>query len=262
MPIQKPFFVVPLDLGAITAGSAMAGFPAAHLDRFEGPGLTWQSAAASFVRGDLGAAQAIDFCSIISANAQPGTTFRLRLGDTQAEVDGAADYDSGAQTFISPSITRSDGLYHSHWELPSTQTKRWWRIDIGSHTGAFQASKIVLGKRVNVDRFYNYDFEMGVEDRGSAEITRHGVVDSSPGVVLRTVEFTLEWMTRAEYEASFRPMFEQLGQTGIVYCCFDPESSTNRQAWTYMGVFKKSPFVRGRRLPNRLASDFSIRSYI
>lgn len=262
MAIQKPFFVVPLDLGTITTTTEVAGYPATNLGRHESVGLTWQAASAPFARGDFGSAQAVNFCSIISANAQVATTFRLRLGDSQGEVDGTADYDSGAQTFISPSITRKDGLYHSHFELPSTQTKRWWRIDIGGHSGTFAAGDLVLGQRVEVERFYNYDFEMGVEDRGTAEFTRFGGIDLSPGVKLRKIDFTLEWMTRTEFETSFRPMFEDLGQTGVVYCCFDPEASTRRQAWTYMGLFRKSPFVRGRRIPTRLASDFSILSYI
>ena len=263
--IRKPFFAVPFPLPSIVSGNVRAGYSALHLARPKASGLTWRTngTANAWVRGDLGSAQSIDFASLVAANALPGTTIRLRLGTTQAEVDGAAPYDSTALPFISPSITRADGLYHSHLEIVAPVSARWWRIDIAGHTGDFEASTLVLGKRIEPSRFWDTSsLEYGVQDLGGIEIGRLGVVDETPGKVLRTIDFTLSWQTEVEFEASFRPLVEALGTRGIVHLAFDPESTTYRQARTYLGFFRKAPFARGVRKPRTFSMDFQLLSLI
>lgn len=263
--IRKPIFIIPHDLGEISSGNVLAGHSASSLNRHSAIGLTWRTDGNSsvWVRGQFAAEKTVDFCAMISANALAGTQIRLRLGDTQAEVDGgSAPYDSAAQDFIDPSITRDDGLYHSHLELNSPVDCLWWRVDITGHTGDFEAASLVLGEAIEPGRFYNYDFEYGIEDLGSLEITRFGVFNEEPGIILRTIQFTLAWQTEAEFEASFRPMMERLGTRGVVYCCFDPEATTYRQARTYMGIFRKPPFATGQRKPRTFSQEFVIHSLI
>lgn len=264
MTIRKPIFVVPADLGTIVAGSARDGFSVFNLNRHDAIGLTWKTngAGSAWARGEFSETLSIDFCAIVAANALPGTQYRLRLGTTQAEVDGAAPYDSGALDFISPAISREDGLYHSHLELDVAQSCSWWRIDISGHTGDFQAASLVLGQKYEPSRYYNFDFERGIEDLGDVSFTRLGVMDETPGVVFRTISFTLGWQTEAEIEARFRPMVEKLGKRGIVYLCFDPEATTYRQSKTYMGVMRKPPFARGTRKPATFTQDYDILSMI
>lgn len=259
-----PIFVKPLALGTITSGNEASGFPATNLGKLKAPGLTWQSSGATnlWVRGDLGTVQDIDFCAIISANAIAATTFRLRLGDNQTEVDGTADYDSSTQTFINPSITRDDELYHSFWELDATYTKRWWRIDIGSHSGDFEAAFVILGKKIQLSRFYDFDYEFGIEDSGGGDINRYGVWDDVPGQILRTLDMTLNWMTEAEVETSIRPLLEAVGTSQPVYCCFDPTSNTYRQNRTFYGKFKKAPYARGRRKVGTYGGEFQLLSVV
>ena len=263
MPVRKPIFVVPLELGTITTGNEIAGKPAANLNRKKAISLTWKSSGTAnlWARGDFGSAKSIDFMSLVSANALAGTTIRLRLGATQAAVDGVAGYDSTALAFISPSI--ADGVpVHSHLEIGSVQSYRWWRIDIAGHTGDFEASTLVLGKTITPSRFYNLDFERGIRDLGSLDFTRWGVFDEEDGAIFRTIDFTMGWMTEAEYETSFRPMIETLGARGIVHVMFDPDPTTYRQGKTYLGVLGKPPAARGIKKPATYAIDFSIVSMI
>lgn len=264
MAIRKPIFIIPHDLGTIATGNAQSGFPVTHLNRHKAIGLVWKTTGNTNVwaRGQFSASRAIDFCAIVSANALAGTQFRLRLGTSQAQVDGTAPYDSGALTFISPSITREDARYHSHLEIGTVQNATWWRIDITGHTGDFQASNLVLGRKVEPSRFYNADFEFGVEDLGSAEFGRFGVMNEEPGVILRTATFSLGWQTEAEFEASFRPMMEKLGKRGILYTIFDPEPTTYRQSKTFMGILRKPLFARAMRKPKTYQQDFDILSFI
>ena len=262
--VLKPIFVKPLSLGTITTGNEVAGHPAAHLGRLKALGMTWKSSGASnlWVRGDMGTFNDVDFCAVLSANAQLATTMRLRLGDTQAEVDGAADYDSGTVPFISPSFSRRDGIYHSFLELPSVQEPRWWRLDFGSHTGDFEAAIVVLGKKVQPSKFYDRDFEYGIEDTGKADITANRIWDEEPGAILRTVDMAFNWITEAEYRADFQPLFEAVGTSQPVYCCFGPEATEYRQDRTYYGKFTKAPYARGRVKPGLYSTELRLLSII
>lgn len=264
MTISLPFCVIPTPLGTITTGNEIAAKPAAHLNEFKYIGMTWRSSGNTnlWVRGNFGSAKPMDFLSVVSANALAGTTIRLRLGDSQAEVDGTADYDSTALAFISPSITREDGLYHSHLEFPSI-TKQWWRIDIGGHTGDFEAAAIVLGKKVQAANFYSAGFEFGVEDQSEFEMTRFGIPDEADGLIFRQLGFVFEWMSETEFETMFRPLTEKLGKRGVGFWCFDPTANTYRQARTYMGWLTKPPYAKGGTIKyDRYTKEFQILSMI
>ncbi|MEA3044592.1 MAG: hypothetical protein QOH47_2430 [Sphingomonadales bacterium] len=242
MAIALPFAVIPTPLGTVTSGNELAAKPASFLGQFKAPGLTWKSSGSSslWVRGNFGSAKPVDFVSVMQANAIAATTIRVRLGDTQAEVDGTADYDSGVLPFISPSITRTDGLYHSHLELPSVQTKQWWRIDIASHTGDFEASMLVMGQKLTPANWYNPGWARGTEDLGAIDFTRWGIADEQDGLIWRTLSFRLGWLSEADYETKFGPMEEALGKRGVVLWCFDPTSGVYRQRKTYFGRMRNA----------------------
>lgn len=256
----KPLFVVPLT-ATVTAGSEASGHPASHLMRFKSPGLTWKANGAAWIRGQVGALNPIDFVSVMAANADSGTTWRVRLGTSQAEVDGTAPYDSGALPFISPSYTSLDGLYHSFLSLNAATTASWWRIDFGGTPAAIEAGAVVIGAKVQASRYQNYDWEFGVEDAGENRITRNGVLDEQPGIKLRTIDFTLDWMTEAEWESKFAPMVYSVGETEALYCCFDPAATAYRQNRTYFGQFRKAPYARGRRKIQTYGGEFKLRSW-
>lgn len=266
MAIQKPFAVIPHALGTVTTGNERASRPAAHLGEFKHIGMVWQSNGNSnlWVRGNFGSAKPVDFVSLLSTNAQSGTTIRVRLGTSQAAVDGTASYDSGAVTLINPAITREDGLYHSHLELPSLQTRQWWRIDIGSHSGDFAAAKLVLGQKQQPATFYNRDdgFGFGIEDRGDIEVGRYGVTDETPGFIMRRLRMRFSWLSQSDFETKFRPLIEKLGKRGVAYWCFDPEATAWRQAKSYFGWLQDPDFATGGVAPGSYAQEFDILSMV
>ena len=262
--LAKPFVVVPLPLGAIATGNALVQNPADHLAEFDTIGMTWRSSGNTnlWVRGDFGAALPVDFMSLVWANAVPATTIRLRLGDTQAEVDGTAEYDTGALPFIDPAITRSDGLYSCHIELPTVQTKQWWRIDIGGHTGSFEAAKLIMGVRQIPANFYSAGWQYGAEDLGDIDLGRWGVPAETPGLIMRSLAFKLGWMTETEFETMFRPIMETLGKRRVALWCFDPTAGPYRQARTYFGWLRDVPYATGGTAVTRYEMEFQIRSMV
>lgn len=262
MAIKLPICVVPLPLGTITTGNERSNFPASHLDLEQDAGMVWKSNGNGglYVRGDFGIARNVDFVALMSANATSSTTIRVRLGDTQAEVDGTADYDSGALPFISPAITNPSGIYHSHLELPSVQNKQWWRIDIGGHTGDFQASTLVMGQRITPSRYYDQGYGFGIDDLGTLQFGQTGVVNEEYGIILRTLRFRLSWLTEAEWEQTFRPILEGRGQRGFLYWCLDPEPHQYRQNKTYLGPTQKTPSVVASQKAGTYAIEFEVTS--
>ena len=265
MPIQKPFAVIPHPLGTVTTGNELANRPAIHLGQFKDPGMVWESSGNTnlWVRGNFGVARPIDYVALVGTNALVGTTARIRLGDTQAEVDGTADYDSGNQVIRTPAIVRDDGKYLWHWELPSLQTKQWWRIDIASHTGNFQAAALVMGQEQQFADFYNPDFEFGQEDMGSIDWGRYGVVEEVGGIKMRTLDMNFGWMSESDRATKFQPLRDKLGKTGVALWCFDSDNTIERQDKTYFGWlqnparFRPSTFKQ-----DRWQATFSIMSMI
>lgn len=285
---RKPLFCHPLDLGTIATGNARAETPATHLNRHKSAGLVWRSNGNSnlWVRGQLSQAQTIDFLALMATNASLATQIRLRLGTSQGEVDGTAPYDSGnipiipatgaigvgptgetlsldfltgtygISTQADPVIT---GLPHAFHELPSAVSATWWRIDITSHTGDFEAGALVLGKKIEPSRFYdNTGHQFGEEDLGKMELNRWGVADEEPGLILPTIGFTLSWQTEAEYEANWRPLMRRVGLRNALYCCFDPAETDYRNGRTHLGFLRKAVPAVGVRKPKTYAMEFSM----
>lgn len=265
MPIQRPFAVIPHPLGTVTTGNERANRPAIHLNEFKNPGMVWQSNGNTslLVRGNFGSAKAVDYVSLVSTNALVGTTARIRLGDTDVEVNGVADYDSGNQVIRTPAITREDGKYNWHWELPSTFTKQWFQLDIASHTGDFQAAALVLGQKQQFADFYNPDFEFGMEDMGKIDWGRYGVVEDVGGIKMRTLDMNFGWMSESDRATKFQPLRDKLGKTGVALWCFDSDPTIERQDKTYFGWLQNPPRFRPSTFKqDRYQASFQIISMI
>ena len=261
--IEKPIFCLPIDLGTIATGNERAETPAVHLGLHKSPGLVWRSNGNSnlWARGQLSAAQAISMCSLVSANAQAGTKIRLRLGTSQAQVDGgSAPYDSGNVDFNSPATTRESGLYHAFLSF-AEQSASWWRIDITSHTGDFEAMSLILGKAVQTSRFYDRGWELGTTDLGAIDFSRWGVAMETDGLIFRSLAFALSWVSEAEFEANFRKIMMQ-AKRGPVFILFNPEAIATRQEQFYFGRFGQPPFARSSRKPGTFAMEFAMQSMI
>ena len=261
--IEKPIFCTPVDLGTIATGNEREESPAYHLGIHDSPGLVWRTNGGSniWARGMMPQATAISFCSMLAANALPVTKIRLRLGSSQAEVNGgSAAYDSGEVDFISPAATRDGRLYHSFDRFDEVEAL-WWRIDIIDHPNDFEAMGLVLGKAVQTGRFYDRGWEIGARDLGAIDYSRFGVAMEVDGFVGRTVTFKLSWVTEAEFEANFRRLM-LLGTRGPVFLCFDPQEVAERQERIYFGRFGQAPFAQSSRKAGNFAMEFAMQSIL
>jgi len=263
MAIEKPIFCLPLPLGEIETGNERAEMPAEHLGVHKSPGLRWRTEGSDdiWVRGEFATSQIVSMFAMLEANAQPDTQIRLRLGTSQADVDGdSAPYDSEAVDFISPATTREGNRYHSFQQFDAVEAT-WWRIDISGHTVDFEAMSLVLGKAVQTSRFYDRGWEIGTNDLGEIDYSRWGVALETTGSVFRRLGFALSWVSEAEFEASFRKIMMQT-QRGPIFVLFNPEAVETRQEQFYFGRFGQPPFARSSRKPGTFAMEFAMLSMI
>lgn len=243
----KPFFVVPLPLETITAGNALANRPVTNLGEFAYRGMVWETADNTnlWVKADVASPRTIGFVSVMNANAQAGTTIRVRLGDTEAAVNGSgAPFDSGVVPFINPSISYPPYLYHSHTEIQPHQSRRWIRVDIGGHTGPFTASMLVIGERFTPSTYYENQWSRDIRDLGSVTFSRNGVPGISQGSKLRAIGFKLSWLHEYEMEQYFSLVDEVVGKTNPIYLCFDPDPTIYRQRRSFLGYLEEQASVR------------------
>lgn len=266
MPIQLPFFVVPRAIAAVTSSNERTNRPAGHLAILSSVGLVWRTngvgaPGSTWIVADFGASVSFDFVALVNTNAQPGTTHRIRTANTLAGTTDAPLYDSFDLAVISPATVTNTGLYHSH-VVTGPQTARYVRIDVFAHIGDFEAASLIVGTRASPSRFYDGEWTRGAEDLGDINMNRWGVAAVEPGRVLRTLGFRLSWLNKAEYELGFRPMLEDAGKRGLVYWCFDPEPTPDRQRKTYLGRFKSSLIATASRAPGRMTISIELLSII
>lgn len=258
-----PFFVKPLPFTVIGVNNQISSNPAQNLSDFHYAGATWKTSGANakWIIGDLGSAVAVDFLGTLSANADSGTNYLFALGTTAMNGIGTgASYTSGTLPFISPALTTRT-LYHSHLEIGTPQTYRYFNYYVSAHTGDFEAAFLVVGKKITPARYYDNDYERGFEDLSRFDLGRNGVPDIAYGSVLPSLKFTLSWLSEDEHENYIDPLLKACGTTEPLYVCFDPESTANRQGRTFFGRISASK--RGqRRHFNVWQRDFEVTSLI
>jgi hypothetical protein len=266
---SKPFAVIPADLGSFdTVASEVAGHPASNLGEFNHIGMTWKTEDSAgpvnncWIIGDFAPnAPQIDFVSLLHAAVPSTATWLFALTDDATLA--TYDFSTGFIPFMDPVITREDGLYSTHLELPAPLTHRYWYLEIRGVPAALEAAKLIVGKKIEFANYYSPGFEFGTEDLGDMEIGRWGVPEETPGLIFRRLTAKFGWMSRADMDEKFRPLVERVGKRTPILFCMDPEATVNRQARTYFGWLREPPFFTGAvNKFDRYEAEFSILSMI
>jgi len=106
----------------------------------------------------------------------------------------------------------------------------------GLGAGAFvQISRIVIGKRIQLERNFSFGAAFGVRDLGSLDFNRRGVMSRILGKIMRTVGLTFSSVYPDEVAASTRPLIEQIGNTRMIALVTDPTADADRQNRCYYG---------------------------
>ncbi len=156
----------------------------------------------------------------------------------QGSVFNPGAYTAGnVQQFLAGSEMPTSRNGVSVWQAPGAAiTGRYWRIVIGLPSGAATIARMVIGKRIQLDRNFNYGAAFGVRDLGSLDFSARGVLLRRRAKKLRTVGLTFSNIRKAEVEAVTQPLLEQIGNTEMVALLTDPAPDPQRQNRAYYGA--------------------------
>lgn len=228
--------------GTITASSAQTNLPAANLIG-PSPSKVWRSSGLStvYVVIDLGAATAIDMVSMVNVNWTTSATWRIRGATSESNLTASPGYDSTAVTPW-PGGTKPTEDWNQHApfrQLGSTQTYRWWRIDItdaGNTDGYLEAGALLIGAAVTVTYNSIRGWQFGDDPASIVQYTAYGrsVVDPRDNPRIKAIPFSA--LPRADVMAGLGAMLRERGVAKPFLTVVDPSATTYLHVNTIYGL--------------------------
>jgi hypothetical protein len=190
---------------------------------------------------DLGADTSFDTILIFGVELFPtnGNLIINYATAAQGAFTGAFSTDTSGSAYAgSAAMTTGKGV--SFWSLNAPVTARYVQIVYEAGTGvtgkSVRASRVVIGKKVTLQRNFSYGGGPGVKDLGSMDFSRRGVLIRTIGKKLRILSMTFSYINRDEMQNSIRPLIERQGNTGPIAIVTDPAADADRQNRCYFGV--------------------------
>lgn len=230
------FIVKPLPLGTVTAEGSAAGTLPGYLDNdWLGVIHKGTNTSAGWMQCDLGAAQAVDFAAFLSASPTGAQTLQVRA-KADSNVTTSPAYNSGAFGFAAGSAMPPSGRQNSFWSNASAVTQRYWRFDVASLGGAaFEAGRLVIGRRIDLERQFAFGAAFGVKDLGRFDLSPNGVVALRKSRRPRTVGLSFPMTHRDEAEEKILPLFEGIGNTSPVLLVTNGDADAQRSRRMFFG---------------------------
>ncbi|HBL27521.1 MAG TPA: hypothetical protein DD490_11855 [Acidobacteria bacterium] len=209
------------DEATLTAGSAVATLPVAHLQdrQIVKP---WRTAttqpASTWVQADFGQPQTIGVVALIRHNFSQGSRWRLRLGDDpsfavvahdsgwvevwpQIEEFGALPWGVFQWGGLVPQEVAAQITLSAHYLLPVPVVAQHLRLDIddaGNPAGYLQAGRLVAGPAYRPSRDLLYGWSIGFEDPSVVSKSRGGQTWIDVQERFRVLRFTLANLNETE----------------------------------------------------------------
>ena len=156
--MTNAFIVKPLawNVIGVPAGGTAAGTSENYLGN-DYIGTVWRTTATSAHAAldvDFGAAVGVDFVALLSSNG--ACTNQQVYGATVQGNLESTGYLGTATTFAAGATTPSSGRINSFSDLGSVQSYRWWRIYQRTLTAAFDAGRLVIGRKFQPARNFTF----------------------------------------------------------------------------------------------------------
>jgi len=235
--IVKP--LVPVGTPAVGAGTLVAGAAANLFNDFAGLvcSLT-ESGGVCSVSFDLGADTTVDTLLVFGVELIPSNAGLFLYYSTAAAgpATGASPVDSSGSIYAG-SVTPTNGKGVSYLAMSTPITARYFNLAIigPGTTNPWRASRIVIGKRIQLTRNFSMGGAHGVKDLGTLDFSARGVLQRRRAAKLRTRGLTFSNVKKDELEASMLPLLEQIGNTDMVAIVTDPAVDAQRQNRCYFG---------------------------
>ena len=236
------FIVKPLvwNVIGVPAGGTAAGTSENYLGN-DYIGTVWRTTATSAHAAldvDFGAAVGVDFVALLSSNG--ACTNQQVYGATVQGNLESTGYLGTATTFAAGATTPSSGRINSFSDLGSVQSYRWWRIYQRTLTAAFDAGRLVIGRKFQPARNFTFGASFGARDLGGMDWSRQAVPLETPGKIMRTVGLSWSAVSKVEAEETLQVLLETIGNRGFITVVSDGDANANRQSRMFHGVLEGS----------------------
>lgn len=240
--MSNSIVVKPLAFASVSASSTAAGYDPAYIGN-DYMGVVWKSAtgaASRTITVDMGQNVSIDTAVLLGCTgADANWTLKVEAATSaQGPTFPAGSWVGATLPFLAGSEMPVSGRGRALWLAPASPppAARYWRFTIGGlGTGAATIARLVLGRRIQLDKNVVYGAGFGVRDLGAVDFSRRGVLLRQRGKKLRTINVTYPAATRAEVESYVHPLLEELGNTEPLAFILDPDADAQRQNRIWFG---------------------------
>jgi hypothetical protein len=238
--VSNAIIVKPLGLGTVTASSTAAGYDAANVAS-DYLGVVWKSATGAATRSitlDLGSDVALDFAALLGCTGATGSWTLTVEAATAAQGPSfpGGSFNSGALAFLAGATMPESGRGIGWWSNTTPVTGRYWRFTIGGlASAAATVARIVIGRKLSLERNYVFGAAFGVRDFGSVDFSQRGVLLRRRSVKLPVIGISFANAYRDEVETAIMPLVQQVGGTEPIFLCTDPAADALRQKRCYFG---------------------------
>jgi hypothetical protein len=240
--MSNALFVKPLPFASVSASSTASGYAAGNVGN-DHMGVVWKSAAGAASRTitvDMGADVVIDTALLLGCTgATSGWTLKVEAATTaQGDTFPAGSWAGATLPFLAGSVMPVSGRGRALWLAPASPppASRYWRFTIGGLSNAAAiVARLVLGRKIQLIRNFQFGAAFGVRDLGNADFSIRGVLLRRRGVKLRSVGITFGSVHKDEVEAIVHPLIEEIGVTEPVVLITDADADDQRQNRIWFG---------------------------
>lgn len=241
--MSNAIIVEPLPMATVGAFPNAEGHEPSYVgnDHF---GVTWktpggQEQVALLI--DMGSDVAFDTIALFGlTGAQPDWQIQVYAA-TSALGSGfpPGSWYGDPEPLLAGSAMPTSGLGKACWLAPSVAPpppSRFIYIFIyPSGLEPVTVARVVIGKRIQLHRNFQFGAAFGVRDLGSVDFSARGVMLRRRGAKLRSAGISFPHVHRDEVETIVHPLLERIGNTDCVCLVTDPDPHEQRQNRMYFG---------------------------
>ncbi|KEZ00592.1 hypothetical protein AI27_17850 [Sphingomonas sp. BHC-A] len=240
--MSNALIIKPLPFAAVSASSTAAGYDPSYIGN-DHMGVVWKSATGADSRTitiDMGADVVIDTAVLLGATgATSGWTLKVEAATAaQGSSFPAGSWVGAVLPFLAGSAMPISGKGRGLWLAPASPppAARWWRFTIaGLGTSAATVARLVLGRKIQLARNFQFGAAFGVRDLGTTDFSVRGVLLRRRGTKLRSVGISYGAVLRDEVESIVHPLIEEIGISEPIALILDPDAHAQRQNRIWFG---------------------------
>lgn len=230
----------PLPIASATSSALTIGAAGYIANDYAGIVAGGTAGQALVLTVDMGADVAVDTIMMFGIEGAIDGTQQWQIATAAQGAFTGAYWTGAAEPLFAGTNKLVNGRGVSLWQapaaLPPPASARYFRVTIAPSTGVVvKVARMVVGKRLTLERNFAFGGNQGVRDFGSLDFSDRANLLRRRGPKLRTIGLSFPNAYKDEVEAAIAPLVEYLGNTDCVALCTDPAEHAMRQRRCYFG---------------------------